>query len=146
MTIIALWSSQHLPIIGHLCLNCITCYNHKSLIRQDLNSWWNDRRLCAIVFWKKVCVVGIWTVWPNLLKLESIIQKRFVHSGYLTPETWSELFQFQQLKKASFSAAIKRLEGMGASSFVLDLRDNLGGLVQVFLYPLFDLVYEFICI
>ena len=28
-------------------------------------------------------------------------------------------------------AAMKRLQDMGASSFILDLRDNLGGLVQV---------------
>lgn len=27
---------------------------------------------------------------------------------------------------------MKRLEAMGASYFILDLRDNLGGLVQVF--------------
>lgn len=44
------------------------------------------------------------------------------------------------LRLSKLSAAIKRLEGMGASSFVLDLRDNLGGLVQVLLYPFFDLV------
>lgn len=28
-------------------------------------------------------------------------------------------------------AAMKRLQDMGASYFILDLRDNLGGLVQV---------------
>lgn len=33
-------------------------------------------------------------------------------------------------------AAMKRLQDMGASYFILDLRDNLGGLVQVCLLNL----------
>jgi len=34
-----------------------------------------------------------------------------------------------------YFAAMKRLQDMGASYFILDLRDNLGGLVQVvFMY------------
>lgn len=37
-------------------------------------------------------------------------------------------------------AAMKRLQDMGASYFVLDLRDNLGGLVQVSV-----LIFPFIC-
>ena len=38
--------------------------------------------------------------------------------------------------------AMKRLEAMGASYFILDLRDNLGGLVQVFKMVL----YVFYCL
>ncbi|CAN4080142.1 unnamed protein product [Withania somnifera] len=40
------------------------------------------------------------------------------------------LKEFNALARKDLITAIKRLEGMGASSFVLDLRDNLGGLVQ----------------
>lgn len=36
-----------------------------------------------------------------------------------------------RLNKIKIVAAMKRLQDMGASYFVLDLRDNLGGLVQV---------------
>ena len=35
------------------------------------------------------------------------------------------------LNKIKIVAAMKRLQDMGASYFILDLRDNLGGLVQV---------------
>lgn len=34
-------------------------------------------------------------------------------------------------KEITIMAAMKRLQDMGASYFILDLRDNLGGLVQV---------------
>jgi hypothetical protein len=36
-----------------------------------------------------------------------------------------------RLNKLMIVAAMKRLQDMGASYFILDLRDNLGGLVQV---------------
>ena len=35
-------------------------------------------------------------------------------------------------------AAMKRLQDMGASYFILDLRDNRGGLVQVFILDIRD--------
>nr|GMC86584.1 carboxyl-terminal-processing peptidase 1, chloroplastic [Ipomoea batatas] len=41
------------------------------------------------------------------------------------------LKEFNALARKDLVTAMKRLQGMGASSFVLDLRDNLGGLVQV---------------
>lgn len=54
-------------------------------------------------------------------------------------ERRSELFQcflihehFPIIIKSIIVSAMKRLEAMGASCFILDLRDNLGGLVQVF--------------
>ncbi|KAI3744072.1 hypothetical protein L1987_57144 [Smallanthus sonchifolius] len=40
------------------------------------------------------------------------------------------LKEFNALARKDLVTAIKRLQGMGASFFVLDLRDNLGGLVQ----------------
>ncbi|XP_031110871.1 carboxyl-terminal-processing peptidase 1, chloroplastic [Ipomoea triloba] len=40
------------------------------------------------------------------------------------------LKEFNALARKDLVTAMKRLQGMGASSFVLDLRDNLGGLVQ----------------
>ncbi|KAI4365189.1 hypothetical protein MLD38_021200 [Melastoma candidum] len=40
------------------------------------------------------------------------------------------LKEFNALAKKDFVTAMKRLRDMGASSFILDLRDNLGGLVQ----------------
>lgn len=39
-------------------------------------------------------------------------------------------------KEITIMAAMKRLQDMGASYFILDLRDNLGGLVQVCLLNL----------
>ncbi|KAL8227781.1 hypothetical protein R6Q57_015365 [Mikania cordata] len=44
--------------------------------------------------------------------------------GYL------RLKEFNALARKDLVTAMKRLQGMGASFFVLDLRDNLGGLVQ----------------
>ncbi|CAH9079482.1 unnamed protein product [Cuscuta europaea] len=41
------------------------------------------------------------------------------------------LKEFNALAKKDIVTAMQRLRDMGASSFVLDLRDNLGGLVQV---------------
>lgn len=40
------------------------------------------------------------------------------------------LKEFNALARKDLVTAMKRLQGMGASVFVLDLRDNLGGLVQ----------------
>ncbi|KAK9051294.1 hypothetical protein SSX86_027921 [Deinandra increscens subsp. villosa] len=40
------------------------------------------------------------------------------------------LKEFNALARKDLVTAMKRLQGMGASFFVLDLRDNLGGLVQ----------------
>ncbi|XP_075488759.1 carboxyl-terminal-processing peptidase 1, chloroplastic isoform X5 [Primulina tabacum] len=40
------------------------------------------------------------------------------------------LREFNALARKDFVTAMRRLEDMGASYFVLDLRDNLGGLVQ----------------
>ena len=41
------------------------------------------------------------------------------------------MFFVIELKEDNIFASMKRLEDLGDSSFILDLRDNLGGLVQV---------------
>ncbi|KAI3788886.1 hypothetical protein L2E82_01667 [Cichorium intybus] len=43
---------------------------------------------------------------------------------------YMRLKEFNALARKDLVTAMKRLQGMGASFFVLDLRDNLGGLVQ----------------
>nr|AAL99045.1 D1 protease-like protein precursor [Nicotiana plumbaginifolia] len=60
---------------------------------------------------------------PVFYRLEQI-ESGSVSVGYV------RLKEFNALARKDLVTAIKRLEGMGASSFVLDLRDNLGGLVQ----------------
>ena len=42
-----------------------------------------------------------------------------------------------EFKEEMIFAAMKRLQDLGASSFILDLRENRGGLVQVCLYLTF---------
>ncbi|KAK6797270.1 hypothetical protein RDI58_004972 [Solanum bulbocastanum] len=60
---------------------------------------------------------------PVFYRLEQI-ENGSTSVGYV------RLKEFNALARKDLVTAIKRLEGMGASSFVLDLRDNLGGLVQ----------------
>lgn len=60
---------------------------------------------------------------PVFYRLEQI-ESGSTSVGYV------RLKEFNALARKDLVTAIKRLEGMGASSFVLDLRDNLGGLVQ----------------
>ncbi|CAI9278884.1 unnamed protein product [Lactuca saligna] len=43
---------------------------------------------------------------------------------------YMRLKEFNALARKDLVTAMKRLQGMGASFFILDLRDNLGGLVQ----------------
>jgi hypothetical protein len=48
--------------------------------------------------------------------------------------TWNYIVSVDliiRLNKIKIVAAMRRLQDMGASYFILDLRDNLGGLVQV---------------
>ncbi|KAF7803207.1 carboxyl-terminal-processing peptidase 1, chloroplastic [Senna tora] len=47
-----------------------------------------------------------------------------------TPVGYIRLKEFNALAKKDLVIAMKRLQDMGASYFILDLRDNLGGLVQ----------------
>ncbi|KAJ8549379.1 hypothetical protein K7X08_033086 [Anisodus acutangulus] len=60
---------------------------------------------------------------PVFYRLEQV-ESGSISVGYV------RLKEFNALARKDLVTAIKRLEGMGASSFVLDLRDNLGGLVQ----------------
>ncbi|XP_057419602.1 carboxyl-terminal-processing peptidase 1, chloroplastic [Lotus japonicus] len=50
--------------------------------------------------------------------------------GGATPVGYLRLKEFNALARKDLVIAMKRLQDMGASYFVLDLRDNLGGLVQ----------------
>ncbi|XP_023542920.1 carboxyl-terminal-processing peptidase 1, chloroplastic [Cucurbita pepo subsp. pepo] len=59
---------------------------------------------------------------PVFYRLEQIDAASSV--GYV------RLKEFNALAKKDLVTAMKRLEAMGASYFILDLRDNLGGLVQ----------------
>ncbi|KAM7271075.1 hypothetical protein ACFE04_030289 [Oxalis oulophora] len=47
-----------------------------------------------------------------------------------TPVGYVRLKEFNALARKDLAIAMKRLQDMGASYFILDLRDNLGGLVQ----------------
>ncbi|RDX60685.1 Carboxyl-terminal-processing peptidase 1, chloroplastic, partial [Mucuna pruriens] len=49
----------------------------------------------------------------------------------VTPVGYIRLKEFNALARKDLVIAMKRLQGMGASYFILDLRDNLGGLVQL---------------
>ena len=60
---------------------------------------------------------------PVFYRLEQI-ESGSVSVGYV------RLKEFNALARKDLVTAIQRFEGTGASSFVLDLRDNLGGLVQ----------------
>lgn len=60
------------------------------------------------------------------MRLELFV--RFETSELFFLTSWSII-----LRCFCFSVAMRRLQDMGASYFVLDLRDNLGGLVQVYL-------------
>ncbi|MED6184215.1 hypothetical protein PIB30_045317 [Stylosanthes scabra] len=51
--------------------------------------------------------------------------------GGATPVGYIRLKEFNALARKDLVIAMKRLQDMGASSYILDLRDNLGGLVQV---------------
>ncbi|XP_068470226.1 carboxyl-terminal-processing peptidase 1, chloroplastic isoform X2 [Phaseolus vulgaris] len=48
----------------------------------------------------------------------------------VTPVGYIRLKEFNALARKDLVIAMKRLQDMGASYFILDLRDNLGGLVQ----------------
>ncbi|XP_028764726.1 carboxyl-terminal-processing peptidase 1, chloroplastic isoform X2 [Neltuma alba] len=50
--------------------------------------------------------------------------------GDTTPAGYIRLKEFNALARKDLVIAMKRLQDMGASYFILDLRDNLGGLVQ----------------
>ncbi|WVZ24044.1 hypothetical protein V8G54_002588 [Vigna mungo] len=50
--------------------------------------------------------------------------------GGVTPVGYIRLKEFNALARKDLVIAMKRLQDMGASYFILDLRDNLGGLVQ----------------
>ncbi|XP_050287609.1 carboxyl-terminal-processing peptidase 1, chloroplastic isoform X3 [Quercus robur] len=60
---------------------------------------------------------------PVVYRLEQI-DNGSASVGYM------RLKEFNALARKDLVIAMKRLQDMGASSFVLDLRDNLGGLVQ----------------
>lgn len=60
---------------------------------------------------------------PVLYRLEQI-DNGDTSVGYV------RLKEFNALARKDLLIAMKRLEDLGASSFILDLRDNLGGLVQ----------------
>ncbi|EPS62840.1 hypothetical protein M569_11946, partial [Genlisea aurea] len=51
-------------------------------------------------------------------------------SGGLGPVGYVRLKEFNALARKNLAIAMRRLQDMGASYFILDLRDNLGGLVQ----------------
>ncbi|KAK4589332.1 hypothetical protein RGQ29_020077 [Quercus rubra] len=61
---------------------------------------------------------------PVVYRLEQI-DNGSASVGYM------RLKEFNALARKDLVIAMKRLQDMGASSFILDLRDNLGGLVQV---------------
>ncbi|XP_059439026.1 carboxyl-terminal-processing peptidase 1, chloroplastic isoform X3 [Corylus avellana] len=61
---------------------------------------------------------------PVLYRLEQI-DNGTTSVGYM------RLKEFNALARKDLVTAMKRLQDMGASYFVLDLRDNLGGLVQI---------------
>nr|XP_023906165.1 carboxyl-terminal-processing peptidase 1, chloroplastic [Quercus suber] len=61
---------------------------------------------------------------PVIYRLEQI-DNGSASVGYM------RLKEFNALARKDLVIAMKRLQDMGASSFILDLRDNLGGLVQV---------------
>lgn len=60
---------------------------------------------------------------PVIYRLEQI-DNGSASVGYM------RLKEFNALARKDLVIAMKRLQDMGASSFILDLRDNLGGLVQ----------------
>lgn len=96
---------------------------------------WSTRKmvvhLCYVIFSNTWCTKQLCLFYTLSILLEYFQYLEFVNVDFYVLLKILCIVVVMNLKDVRIFVAMKRLQEMGSSYFILDLRDNLGGLVQV---------------